>query len=86
MQEVMPAKPTLNVTWDFELQSESNDRSHLLTKITTQPTYQTQAITPNKPRLIYQPAVLSVDKHGRMILKPKVMLSSGEVISGYNPQ
>jgi hypothetical protein len=86
MQDVMPAKPTLNVTWDFELLSESNERSLSLTKSPTHPAPQIQAVTHIKTRLIYQPAVPTVDKHGRMILKPKVMLSSGEVISGYNPQ
>jgi hypothetical protein len=83
LQAVIPAKLTQvsRVTWDSELQSESDDRPHSSTGLTTQPTRQMQAATPNNTKLIYRPAVPTVDKQGRILLKPIVTLSSGEIIS-----
>ncbi len=83
LQAVIPATLThdSSVTWDFEVQSEGDDRPHSSTGLTTQPTRQIQAATPNNTKLIYRPAVPTVDKQGRMVLKPTVMLSSGEIIS-----
>lgn len=83
LQTVPPEEPIRDssVIWDFELQSKSDDRSRSLTRSTKQPTHPIKASTLNNARLIYVPAVPAVDSQGRYILKPKVMLSSGEAIS-----